>query len=190
MKVPRRRARILPNAGQQCVAQQHPKFWLIGSFVGPCLGPSQGPFSWSPRHRSQTCLPFECQATRRNSQYWISPSNHPLEHHYKTLRHTSSTSTSFRTSWTFLDVWPPSTSKFHILPKNTIINHFMTLKHHDKSVTLKLNLAHCEGRYTIVPNKPWDFWRKKVETFFLKNCSLKVRGNPLFIANNSSMNRC
>ena len=107
------------------------RFWLVQQLAWQTLRRPWGPFGWSQQRHSWMFWPLTCQATRRNHSYLISPSNHPLKHHYKTQPHTSSTSTSFRTSWTFLEVWPPKKSKHYILPKNTIINHFMTLKHHE-----------------------------------------------------------
>ena len=65
-----------------------------------------------------------------NQRYSISPSHHTPKLHHKALRHTSSSSTSFHTSSTFLDVWPPNTSKLYIVTLNNNFSHFKTLLTH------------------------------------------------------------
>ena len=115
--------------------------WLFGSFDDPCLGPPWGPLSRSTWSLSNRFQPFTCKDMSRNHRYSISPSNHPPKHHYKIQLHSRSTSTSFRTSKAFLDVWPLSTSKHYILPVNKIINHFKTLNHHETNIRAK-NLKH------------------------------------------------
>lgn len=92
---------------------------LPGSFDSPFLGRPGGLLSCSLVRRSCMFRPFTCHYMNRNHLYWNLPSKHTPKCYYKTLRPTSSTSTSFRTSLAF---------DFQTLPNFT--NRLIMLKYY------------------------------------------------------------
>lgn len=135
VKSPRRKAKLFPTAWQLRVAQQHSNSLLLCSFIGPRLGPPRVPFWLSPESRYRMFRPFVCKATRRNSGYWISPSNHPqnitTKHYDVLVQH-----------WLVsevLDALRRLTSK-HIktlyIAYEHYFNHFITLRYHETSVRI------------------------------------------------------
>ena len=99
----------------------------LGQHLDPCLGAPWGPFGWSPRSRTCTFWHFVHPSMHRNHWHSISLSKHSPKLHYKTLPHTSSTSTCFRTSWAFDFETLQKFTNWLLILKYTIFEYFINL---------------------------------------------------------------